>query len=241
MFKIAICDDEEYYRQYIKDLVSEFMQRHFIACEISTFALGSMFVELGIGMDAYDVVFLDINMKIVDGIEVAQKIREINDEVYIVFVTAYINYSLEGYKVNAIRYLLKNSTNFQDTITECLEAILDKIRYVIVKQKFDFNEGLKEISLERILYIESKLHKLEFHIMEDTLKTYTIYETLNKIEKKLEGNNFVRIHQSFLINLKHVKKVTGYRTILSNGVALSIPKVRYKYVKEMFVAYKGEI
>jgi DNA-binding LytR/AlgR family response regulator len=241
MFKIAICDDEKYYRHYIKDLISEFMRKHSIVCEISTFKSGKMFVELGIGMVAYDAIFLDINMDFIDGIEVAQKIREINKEVFIVFVTAYVNYSLEGYKVNAIRYVLKNNINFQDTITECLEAILDNIRYVIVKLRFNFNEGMKEISLERILYIESRLHKLEFHVMEDTLKTYTMYDTLNKVEKKLDGNNFIRIHQSFLINLKHLNNVIGYKAILSNGIDFSIPKVRYKYVKEMFVAYRGEI
>ena len=110
----------------------------------------------------------------VDGIVTAQKIREYSSEIYIVFVTAYINYSLEGYKVEAIRYLLKNNTNLEASISECMDAILHKMNLVVKKKKFKFNEGEKEINIDNILYIESKLHKLQFYIMEDKIKIYNL-------------------------------------------------------------------
>ena len=88
----------------------------------------------------------------VDGIVTAQKIREYSSEIYIVFVTAYINYSLEGYKVDAIRYLLKNNTNLEASISECMDAILHKMNLVVKKKKFKFNEGEKEINIDNILY-----------------------------------------------------------------------------------------
>ena len=207
----------------------------------SQFASSKEFLELGIELVQYDIIFLDINMDEIDGIVTAQKIREYSSEVYIVFVTAYINYSLEGYKVDAARYLLKKNTNFDDSIYECMDTILHKMNYVVLKKIFKFNECEKDVPVERILYIESKLHKLEFHIMENKLNIYTLYGTLNELEKEMNDFSFLRIHQSFLVNLKHIKSVAGYKVLLSNNQELVIPKARYKDVKNAFVAYKGEL
>ena len=91
------------------------------------------------------------------------------------------------------------------------------------------------------MYIESRLHKVEFHIMENKLITYTLYDTLNHLEKEMQKFDFLRIHQSFLVNLKHVKSVRNYKVILSNNQKLMIPKARYKDVKNAFIAYKGEL
>ena len=77
-------------------------------------------------------------------------------------MTAYIDYSLEGYKVGAVRYLLKNGYNLQVAMEECLDAILEKKRENNARKKFPFKEGQTEVLFAQILYIESKLHKLEF-------------------------------------------------------------------------------
>lgn len=122
-----------------------------------------------------------------------------------------------------------------------MDAITMKMNYVVKKKTFNFNEGTKNVSLERLLYIESRLHKLEFYIMEDQLNKYSLYGTLNDMEAELADNNFVRIHQSYLVNMKHIAKVSRYEVLLSNGIKLEIPKVRYKFVEETFVSYKGEI
>lgn len=241
MLSIAICDDENYFRKIMKEAIENYMGRNGILYHIDTFHSGKEFISLGIEMLQYTVVFLDINMSEVDGITAAKKIREISKEAFIVFVTAYVNYTLEGYKVDAIRYLLKDNANFQNTLDECLDAVIEKLNYKVIKKEFKFNEGAKGVSLERILYIESKLHKLEFHIMEEGMEIYTMYETLNQIEKKLEGNGFVRIHQSFLVNLKYIKNVIRYKAVLNNGIELAIPKARYKEVKDTFIAYQGEV
>ncbi len=221
--------------------MEKYLSEKDISYEIDTFASGKEFLELGIELVQYDIIFLDINMDEVDGIVTAQKIREYSSEVYIVFVTAYINYSLEGYKVDAARYLLKNNTNFDDSIYECMDTILHKMNFIVLKKIFKFNECEKDVPVERILYIESKLHKLEFHIMEDKLNVYTLYGTLNELEQKMIDFSFLRIHQSFLVNLKHIKSVTGYKVILSNNQELIIPKARYKDVKNAFIAFKGEL
>ncbi|BCZ44730.1 DNA-binding response regulator [Clostridium gelidum] len=241
MFRIAICDDEKYFISELNDILCKYLNKHEMEYEIDTFKSGKEFIELGIEMIKYTIVFLDINMDEINGIMTAKKIREFSKEVLIVFVTAYINYTLEGYKVDAIRYLLKGNKNFEEEIYECMDAIVEKINYVILKKMFKFNNGIREIHLNKMLYIESKLHKLEFHVIKDKEKIYILYETLNKIEKELKASGFVRIHQSFLVNIKHIINIVPHSAILSNNIELPISKSRYKDVKNTFIEYIGEI
>lgn len=196
MFRIAICDDEVLYTEELKELLSGYMTEKGLVFEIDTYSFGEALVKLGIEIVQYKVLFLDINMTKINGIMTAEQIRKISREIIIVFVTAYVDYSLEGYRLDVVRYLLKGNANFRSKVNECMDAIMDRMNYSVIKRKFDFKEGKKELSLERLLYIESNLHKLNFHVMEDTMKVYTMYDTLNMLENKLSENNFIRIHQS---------------------------------------------
>lgn len=241
MFRIAICDDESLFAEELRELLSDYMIDKGLVFEIDIYGSGEALIELGIEVIKYTAVFLDINMEKIDGIKAAEKIREISREVFIVFVTAYVNYSLEGYRLDVVRYLLKGNVNFSSMVSECVDALMDKLNYSVVKRKFDFKEGTREISLERLLYVESNLHKLEFHVMEENLKIYTMYETLNALEKNLKASNFIRIHQSYLVNIKYIKNVVRYKVTLTNGIELVIPKARYTYVKEQFISYQGEV
>lgn len=162
MLKIAVCDDENLFTEELKELLSGYMIEKGLVFEIDTYSSGEALVDLGIEIVQYTAVFLDINMEKMDGIKTAEMIRKASREVFIVFVTAYVDYSLEGYRLDVVRYLLKGNANFQSKVNECMDAILDKMNYSVIKKKFDFKEGRKEISLERLLYIESNMHILEF-------------------------------------------------------------------------------
>lgn len=241
MFRIAICDDETIFAEELRDLISAYLTKKGTLFEIDIFCSGEELAALGVEVARYTAVFLDINMNGMDGIEAAGKIRAVSREIVIVFVTAYISYALEGYRLDAVRYLLKGGLNFPETVQECVDAIIDKLHYTVVKKEFAFREGRKEIALERILYIESRLHKLEFHVMESTMKLYTMYRTLNELEDMLGENGFVRIHQSYLVNLKHISSVSGYKAVLTNGTELAVPKARYADVKDQFTQFQGEL
>lgn len=241
MISIALCDDEKYFSEYMKNHIEEYLKLKGLEFEIDIFNSGKELLMLGIEVVKYSIIFLDINMSETDGIVTAQKIREFSSDIFIVFVTAYIKYSLEGYKVNAIRYILKNNINFKESIIECMDTILEKINCVVHKRSFKFLDGEKTILIDRLIYIESKLHKLEFHIMEKQLEIYTMRSTLNKFENEISGLGFLRVHQSFLVNLKHIKNINGNSVILDNNKEIIIPKARYRDVKNAFIAYKGEI
>ena len=241
MLNIAICDDEKYFRNEIRGILEKHLGAEGIVCSIDDFASGEELTDLGIEVQKYDIVFLDINMDQMDGIDVARKIREKSKDIFIVFVTAYIDYTIEGYKVDAFRYILKNNNMLEGSVVECLDAIKERMAYEVEQIEFDFSEGKKTVSLERILFVESNLHRLIFHIMEDSLKQYTVYKTLDEMEKEFEGKGFIRIHQSYLVNARHVNSISRYCLLLDNGMQLSIPRARYNDVQKLIAEYKGAI
>lgn len=164
MLSIAICDNEKYFCIRERELIRRYMENNSHKCTIDLFPSGKEFLKLKESISKYDIIFLDINMKEIDGIETAKAIRKVTKNVYIVFVTAFINYALEGYKVDAVRCLLKDDESFEKAVNECLESILQKMYCEEHKITFEFQEGKRNVCPEAIVYIESNLHKLLFHM-----------------------------------------------------------------------------
>jgi len=239
MFKIAICDNDLSFSNKVINIICRHMSIIGVLHEIDVYNSVEDLLELGIEVLKYNVVFIDINVINFNCIKTAKKIKDLNKDIFIAILSAYDEYALEGYKADAIRYILKRD-NIKEAINECLNAIYEKMIYKIVSKTFNFVEGKKKVTLERLLFIESSLHKLTFYIMEDRINEYTLYETLNRIECNLEATSFIRIHQSFLVNMRHIRKIDRYSVMLSNGLELIIAKARYKYVEEAFTTYKEE-
>ncbi|WP_373828996.1 LytR/AlgR family response regulator transcription factor [Bacteroides heparinolyticus] len=241
MINIAICDDEKPFQEKMRKIIALYMEQKGVDFSIVTFDDGRDLLKYCAESDLNTIVFLDINMDVVDGIEIGTKIRELSSSIYIVFVTAYIKYSLEGYKVKAIRYIIKGDKNFGQSLAECVDAILEDMDYGIKKLEFDFREGKKELSIDNIVYIESNLHNIIFRVSKCKSKNYTMKATLNEIENRLNEFGFLRIHQSFLINIAHLKMVRTYVAEMDDGTELPIPRTKYRMVKDAYVEYKGEI
>ena len=91
MIKIAVCDDERFYRLRIKKLIADYFERKDIPCDIDIFCTGSDLVQSTEGIQKYNIIFLDINMEGMDGIQTAKFIRKLSREVYLVFITAFIS------------------------------------------------------------------------------------------------------------------------------------------------------
>lgn len=239
MFKVAVCDDETVFSGELAAMITNYMEKKGIACEVTSFTSGREFIDQDMEILQYRIVFLDINMEGMDGMETARRIRTLSDDTYIVFVTAFLDYMQEGYKVDAVRYILKDMEQLGESVSECMDAILGKMKYVTKEKTYTFNERTRTISPNRIVYIASSLHTLEYHVMEDEQKVYTRTDTLNNVETEFVPYGFVRVHQSFLVNLKYMKSVKPYELLLSTGEKLIIPKPRYRTVKDAFVAYRG--
>lgn len=241
MFHIAICDDEGYFLLREQHLIKKYMDRMGYSYQIYIFHSGKDILDLGNSVSKFDIIFLDINMEEIDGIETAKRIRKVTKDTYIVFVTAFVTYALEGYKVDAVRYLLKDDECLENAVNECLETIINKMNYCVVKHTFEFQEGTLELRLDNVLYVESNLHKLTFHLIGLRAEHYSMYEKLDVIDEELHLSGFCRIHKSFLINLRYVESIERYKAELSNGTVLGISKSRYLNAKEAFICYRGEI
>lgn len=240
MIKIAVCDDEIIFAEKLKKIIEKYCARKQIPFQIDIYQSGKEFIADNIKMMEYRIVFLDINMEGLDGLEAARELRKLCRETFVIFVTAFINYTLEGYKVDAIRYLLKTDGNFEYSVYESLDAVFQKMQYKPSIKEFAFQEGTRKVSLEKIIYIESNLHKLTFYLVEKGIVQYTMYETLNHIAGMFSGD-FVRIHQSYLVNLRFVRKITGNNLLLSDNQTLPVARSKRKEVCQKVAMYKGVI
>ena len=240
MIRICICDDENFFQLNLREHIELYMLQKQLPFKVELFSSGEELILLGNNLLQYDIIFLDINMNEIDGIETAKIIRTYNKNVFLVFVTAHISYSLEGYKVNAKRYLLKDNHNFREAIIECLNTIILEISTLKLKLDFNFIEGKQLVCTENITFIESHLHKSVFHISKNTSIKRTLYMKLDNIEEKLTAYNFLRIHKSYLVNMKYISQITNYKAILSTDVILPVPKANYRAIKDRFIAYKGD-
>lgn len=241
MFRIAICDDEKYFRIREKKLIEQYMENCGQICRIDLYASGKSLLSQTNTDLQYDAIFLDINMKEMDGLETAERIRKLSKTVYIVFVTAYITYALEGYKVGAVRYLLKEDSSLENSLKECLDTITDRMNARAEICEIEFQSGKKRIPADAILYVESRLHKVTFFVMENEVKEYSRYDKLDAVDKELRPYGFYRVHQSFLVNMKYASRVERYKVTLENGTEVSISKKYYKDVEKEYIKRQGEI
>ena len=239
--KIAICDDEREFLENVGLAIETYLNEKGLEYNIDLYNSGKVIMELRENIVSYDVVFLDINMPEVSGLEVAEWIRTYSDNVNIVFITAIISYAIQGYKYNAVRYILKNERQLKASIYECMDAILDKISSSHKTKTIDFCGGSCEVLVNQIMYIESNKHKLLFHIIGKDPEDYSIYSTLNDVEKEYIEADFLRVHQSYMVNMKYISKLVRYYVILENGERISIPKVRYREVADSYIAYRGRL
>lgn len=239
MLKIAVCDDEKYYRKKITELLKEELEKRELRdYEIEEYKAGTELLSES-RILIYDIIFLDINMPEVNGMEIAEQIRKVRPRVVLVFVTAFVDYALEGYKTEAIRFLLKDM--LEHSFPECIEAIIRKLSLQAYKIKCNSREGEKEIPIDRICYIESMAHKLLFHITDIEVQQYSVYDKLDHIEELLVGYGFLRIHKSYLVNIKYVDEVVCYTVRLKNGKQLPIPREKYQQVKVRYYEMMGDM
>ncbi len=126
MLHIAICEDEKLYGEKLMGVVYRYLTAHGLSCKIDIFDSDSALLERQAGIVSYDVVFLDVNKKGIDGLETARWIRLHSETLFLVFVIESNHYAIEGYKVNANWYLLKGAESFEADFQECMKAAIER-------------------------------------------------------------------------------------------------------------------
>ncbi|MCL2486407.1 MAG: LytTR family DNA-binding domain-containing protein, partial [Oscillospiraceae bacterium] len=194
MIRIAVVEDERGVRRMLTDYIARFASENGINPHVSEFSDGDEILQDY--KAEYDVIFLDIQMKRLDGMEAARRIREIDEDVILIFVTNMANYAIRGYSVDAMDFVVKPVTYF------AFSEQLKKAAGYLEKRKthhvfIHTNDGKVRLNTNRIYYIESFNHRLILHTQSGD---YTTGETMNAMEKMLAPHNFYRCNNCYLIN-----------------------------------------
>ncbi len=190
MLHIAICDDEKNFVQYLTDLLNQYSRETGKDIKITAYYDGMELV--GKYDTSIDLIFLDIQMKLMDGLHTAERIRQMDENVGIIFLTTLTQYGLEGYKYQATNYIIKPLKYVR------LKSEMDK--FVARRQKeetpslFITNDtGKYKVPLKSIRYIETFNRNLMFHTEQENI---ICYKSMKEMEKELQDKNFVRCNFS---------------------------------------------
>lgn len=232
MLTIAICDDEKKICDYIESRTTEFLAKNDLEAEVSVFYDGSeLLKKCENNTQHFDIIFLDIKMKTLNGVECAKLLRDIGVNSLIVFITSSAEYVFSGYEVKAFRYILKTDlvNAFSRVFSECLLELkkLDTSFFTVKT-----SSSVKNIPLSDILYFESNKRLLNIHTKNEVV---SFYEKLDNVENELKEKDFIRIHQSFLVNAQKIKSVSKDAVLLSNDFSLPVSKSKATKVKEAYL------
>lgn len=173
----------------------------------------------------WDVLLLDVQMPRVDGMTAARRIREVDSEVVIVFITSSPHYAVSGYEVGALSYLLKpvSYASFEQEMTRILTRLRRQPRRELLFTATD--GGHHRIAVDDIRYIESVRHRVDVYTLDET---FSIATTLKAMEAQLAESDFLRCHNGLLVNLRHVTGIDGNDCRIRGGGRLPISRPRKK-------------
>lgn len=229
--RIAVCDDEALCRRQLISAVDSVT--HSLDIITDGFEDGGEFLRR-FSENPYDLVFLDIEMPRMDGITLARKLREISGDVPLVFLTCHIEYALEGYEVNALRYLTKpvNEDKLREVIN-FVTARLQEGRTLWIKTEV----GDERLSLYDILYFEAQNQNVLIHTAN---KAYSVRYNIGDYEQQLCKDGFFRIHRGYLVSLRKIKSVGKGKITLEGDISLPVSRSKEKELREALFSHVKE-
>lgn len=181
----------------------------------------------------FDIIFLDVCMKDMNGMELAHEIRKFDRNVQIVFLTGKSEYVFEGYEIGAVRYLVKPVAegDLEKALDVCLEK-LESIREDYIAIKYH-GENLR-LSRSEIIFVKVDGHYLKMQTVDGA---YEWKASLKEILSKLDSDRFVMANRSAVVNLEFVTKITREECILENGEAIPVSRGAYGPLNDAFMGY----
>ena len=228
---ISILEDQQVEAEHLKSLLDEWSLHTNSELDFWEYSSGEEFFEKNskTTYPSFSVFFLDIQMKEINGLDVAKKLRKEGYQGPIIFLTAFREYVFHGYEVHAMNYLLKPVK--EEPLFLCLDEIAKDLsgNSYLYRSKQD----IISIPYKDILSFSSSLHYIDILTVSDHFCQYT---TLNNIIEYLP-QEFIRIHKSCIVNMTHIYKVTGSTIVLSNHMTAQIGRSYMKSVIASFTAY----
>ncbi len=233
--RVAICDDEIRIGRLLKKKLLEFSMRHNVEYKVTLFQDGRHLLDSLKAGEQFDLIFLDVQMPGINGIDTAAEIRRSSRDVILVFLSSYKEYVFETFKVQAFRYLLKPLKD--EDFEEVMESVYsqwardDRLEY-------SFQNEYYSVSFNDILYIDGMRGKIWIHTAD---QVYRWRGALSLIAEDLRDREFFLIHRSYLINMKKIVQYNSQQVILENGEKLPISKHRYNEFRKEYIRLWGEL
>ncbi|MCI8409273.1 MAG: response regulator transcription factor [Lachnospiraceae bacterium] len=235
--RIAVCEDEEIFRKQIVKEIEEYY--HSLDVVVDSFSSGEELVkkyergkEMG-EIPQYDILFLDIEMKRLDGFDTAKAIRSYGGKEILIYLTSHTELAMQGYEVEAFRFLAKPVE--QEKLWEALGELKKRLRKgknIILHTK----EEEVCVEVASIIYVESMKNDVFYHILEhrntNCLKVYKVREKIANVEKELLEEGFFRCHRSYLVQLAAVESYNNLELTLSGNVQVPISRGRQEAFRE---------
>lgn len=234
--RIAYCEDEAAQAELVRAMIGQWAASRQTTAEVVLFESAEEFLFKNEDYP-YNVVFLDIAMRQMNGVELARAIRRKDRKLPIAFLTADKTFAIEGYEVHAVRYLLKPVT------MEKLCSLLDEL---LAEQENDTEDmvcitvgekgAVRKLAESSICYIEVLGHYTQLHLNDDS--AVRIKESLAAVVEMLHRKElFVKCHRSFVANLSYVEQIGRTECTLSGGTILPVSRSAYQELNERFIQY----
>lgn len=236
---VAVVEDEDIYALQLQKLLEKYEEEKPYRFHMKRYSSAMEFIDTY--KSEYDLLFLDIKMPGMSGMDMAKELRKRDSSVPIVFVTSLSQYAVEGYEVSAMDYILKplNYGEFKIKLTR----ILEKLSLDTRRRKFVVLENEKKayrIEFSSIMYVETEGHLLLFHVQNENKEEviFKKYQSMKDAEKILADDCFIRINSSFFVNMNFVESMYKNECIMKNGKALAISRPRRGEVEKKYREFK---
>lgn len=230
MIHIAICDDERDFVAHLKGLLQQYAAETGEEIKITPYYDGMELVERY--DTTIDLIFLDIQMRLLNGLRTAEHIRRMDEGVGIIFLTTLTQYGLEGYKYQAVNYIIKPMKYVR------LKAEMDQ--WLKKRWKEDSSAlavandtGKYKVFLKSLRYVETFNRNLLLHTGQEHI---ICYKSMKEMEQKLQNKGFVRCHTSYIVNLSYIKGVKKLEIELITGEKIPISQPKRKEFMEKLAA-----
>lgn len=237
---IAIIEDEEVHKKLLITYLENWSKEKSININISGFSSAESFLFEWEVNRGFDILFIDIQMKAMNGMEMAKKVREKDGSVSIVFTTGITDYLEEGYEVEAMHYLVKPID--EDKVRKCMDKVLGKskvTKYILVHTK----DELLKLDEKSITYIEARGHGTIIEVMdaEGSYKSVQTIESISEFERVLDDSKFVKCHRSYICNIENVHHIDKTDVHFDNGSKIPVSRRMYEKVNQVFIKYFKEV
>lgn len=222
MIRIAIVEDDEKEANLLKEYIVNYGKTNKLSFHIDWY--NDAFYLLDNYSSNYEIIFMDIEMSKLNGMEAAIKLRQLDNVVTLIFVTNMAKYAVKGYEVDALDFIVKpvRYSTFLMKFKKALSKITSNQDVnIIVTRK----GGILRLTSRQIIYIEVTGHKLKYHLSDEILEGYG---SLSDLEKQLEVCNYLRCNSCYLINPQYISRVQNNIVVMTNGDELQISRPRKK-------------